>query len=354
MKLSEFDFDLPKDLIAKYPKYPRGNSRLLHLNSDSKIYDYKFAEILRLFKKGDLLVLNNSKVIPAYLVGQISNSTSGIKDIIIYLNREVDKDKWIVFAKPGKLLELGKDIIFKKDLVATVFKKLDSGEFILKFNYSTSSLFDKICDIGEMPIPPYFKRKPEKSDICDYQTVFAKDYGSVAAPTAGLHFNDEMMQKIKDLGVKIAYIKLDVGAGTFMPVKSEDIYNHKMHSEKFIISEQTTEVINRTKRNGDRVICVGTTSLRALESSSDCNGFIASQNSETDIFITPGYQFKIVDCLITNFHTPKSTLIMLVSAFSSVSNIKMAYKHAIDSDYRFFSYGDVCWLDKLKNSTIKG
>ncbi|WHA04827.1 tRNA preQ1(34) S-adenosylmethionine ribosyltransferase-isomerase QueA [Candidatus Bandiella numerosa] len=353
MKLSEFDFDLPKNLIAKYPKYPRGSSKLLYLNGNSKIYDYEFAGILKLFRKGDLLVLNNSKVIPAYLVGQIHNPLDIVKDIIVYLNKEVDSDKWVVFAKPGKFIEIDRKIIFKNDLVATVFKKLDSGEVILKFNYSGPGLFGKICDIGKMPIPPYFKREPEESDVCDYQTVFAKDFGSVAAPTAGLHFSSEIIEEIKNMGVKIAYIRLDVGAGTFLPVKSESIHNHKMHSERFIISEQTAEVVNQTKREGNRVICVGTTSLRALESSCDDKGLIIQQNGETDIFITPGYKFKIADCLITNFHTPKSTLLMLVSAFSGIYNIKKAYKHAIDNEYRFFSYGDVCWLDKLIKSTIK-
>lgn len=350
MQLSEFEFELPKNLIAKHPIYPRGNSKLLYLNENAEIFDYKFPEIINLFKKGDLLIFNNSKVIPAYLIGKISNSLNILKEVVVYLNRETTTDEWIAFAKPKKLLSLNKEIIFANNLIGKVVKILNSGEIVLKFNYNNPILLNKICNIGMMPIPPYLKRKPEKADNQDYQTVFAKEYGSVAAPTAGLHFTNNLLDKIKNIGVKINFIRLDVGSGTFLPVKSENILEHNMHSEKFFISQETAEAINKTKRDGNRVICVGTTTLRAIESSSDNNGLIQYQNSETNIFITPGYQFKVVDCLITNFHTPKSTLLMLISAFCGINNIKLAYTHAIKNNYRFFSYGDACWLDKIKNN----
>ncbi len=350
MQLSEFDFELPKNLIAKHPIYPRGNSKLLYLDNSAKIFDYKFPEIINLFKKGDLLIFNNSKVIPAYLVGKVNNSFNISKEIVIYLNREITPNKWLAFAKPKKLLSLNKEIIFTNNLKGEVVKILNSGEITLKFNYSNPILLNKICNIGMMPIPPYLKRKPEETDNQDYQTVFAKEYGSVAAPTAGLHFTNSLLDKIKSIGVKINFIRLDVGSGTFLSVKSKNIFEHKMHLEKFFISQETAEAINKTKQDGNRVICVGTTTLRAIESSSDSNGFIKYQNSETNIFITPGYQFKVVDCLITNFHTPKSTLLMLISAFSGINNIKLLYTHAIKNNYRFFSYGDACWLDRIKNN----
>ena len=347
MKLSEFNFELPKNLIAKYPIYPRGNSKLLHLNENAEIFDYKFPEIINLFKEGDLLILNNSKVIPVYLIGQVNNSLDQLKNVIIYLNKQINDDEWVAFANPRKILSLYKKITFSNNIVGKIRKILDSGEIILKFNYSNQVLLNKICDIGMMPIPPYLKRKPEKTDNQDYQTVFAKEYGSVAAPTAGLHFTNNLLDKIKSIGVKIKFIRLDVGSGTFLPVKSENILDHKMHSEKFYIPEDTAEAINQTKTSGNRVICVGTTTLRAIESSSNDNGLIQYQNSKTNIFITPGYKFKTVDCLVTNFHTPKSTLIMLISAFCGMNNIKIAYKYAIKNNYRFFSYGDACWLDKI-------
>jgi S-adenosylmethionine:tRNA ribosyltransferase-isomerase len=349
MKLSEFDFILPKDLIAKYPEYPRGNSRLLHLNHDLEVEDHKFEQITQLFKEGDLLVLNDTKVIPAYLEGKITNSEGLQKDIVVYLNHNLGEDSWFAFTKPAKLAEIGRTIEFRDGLCATITSKdAENQEVVLQFNINSSQLFSKICEVGEMPIPPYFKRKPQESDKTDYQTVFAKDYGSVAAPTAGLHFNCEMLQKIKSKKVDIAHVTLHVGTGTFLPIKTEDVDKHKMHSERFSISKEVADTINQKKKEGRRIICVGTTSLRTLEAATDQDGIIHSQSGATNIFIKPGYKFKIVDCLITNFHTPKSTLFMLVCAFSGTATMKDAYAHAIQRRYRFFSYGDACWLNKAK------
>ena len=349
MKLSEFDFVLPKNLIAKYPQYPRGNSKLLHLNRNAEIKDLNFKQIIDLFEEGDLLVLNDTKVIPAYLDGVVANSKDVHKGVIIYLNKHLGAGDWLAFAKPGKLAQIGQTIEFKDGLNAVIIdKNIETQEVTLQFSISDFSLFDKICDIGEMPIPPYFKRKPEESDKIDYQTVFAKDYGSVAAPTAGLHFDDELLQKIKDKKVNVTHVTLHVGIGTFLPVKTENINEHKMHSERFSISQTTADMINQKKKDGKRVICVGTTSLRTLEAAASAeNGTIKPQSNETTIFIRPGYKFKVVDCLITNFHTPKSTLFMLVCAFSGINNMNAAYAHAIQEEYRFFSYGDACWLDKV-------
>jgi S-adenosylmethionine:tRNA ribosyltransferase-isomerase len=348
MKLSEFDFFLPKELIAKHPKIPRSSSKLLHLSTTHAIRDYNFQEIIDLFRAGDLLVLNDTKVIPAYLNGSTLNTEKVEKHIVIYLNKKLCNNTWRVFAKPGKLINIGKKINFSKGLEAVVIEKnVNSGEVTLLFNMSGVELFHMICNIGKMPIPPYFKRKPEESDNINYQTVFAKNYTSVAAPTAGLHFDNELLQKIKDKGVDIAYITLHIGSGTFMPVKVENISDHKMHYEEFSISHETANLINQKKEAKQRIICVGTTSLRSLEAAANVDGIISPhQMTETNIFITPGYKFKATDVLITNFHTPKSTLFMLVCAFSGMQNIKNAYQHAIQKGYRFFSYGDACWLDK--------
>ena len=349
MRLSEFDFSLPKNLIAKYPKNPRGSSKLLHLSSTAQICDYKFCQITNLFKKGDLLILNDTKVIPVYFEGAVRITQNLQKEVSIYLNRELNDNQWIAFAKPSKLLKVGQVISFENDLLATVIdKNVGTGEVTLLFNTSGLELFNKICNAGKMPIPPYLKRKPETSDETDYQTVFAKNYGSVAAPTAGLHFNQEILQRIKREKVDVTYITLHVGAGTFLPVKTENIEDHKMHYENFLIPYETADIINQKKKEGRRIICVGTTTLRALEASADENALIKPQTSRTNIFIKPGYKFKIADSLITNFHTPKSTLFMLVCAFSGIRNIKRAYDYAIKKKYRFFSYGDSCWLDKTR------
>ncbi|WPX97124.1 tRNA preQ1(34) S-adenosylmethionine ribosyltransferase-isomerase QueA [Candidatus Bandiella euplotis] len=348
MKLSDFDFALPQSAIAKYPKNPRGSSKLLHLNHQSKIQDYNFQQITSLFQKGDALVLNNTKVIPAYLEGIIAKHCGDKKEVIVYLSKDLGDGKWLGFIKPGKLAKIGEEIVFQDQLLATLIDKdVNTGEVRFEFNINDAALLTTICNIGKMPIPPYFKRKPELSDKVDYQTIFAKYYGSVAAPTAGLHFNEEILQELKNKGVEITYVTLHVGTGTFLPVKTNNITEHKMHCEKFLISQGTADLINQKKKENRRIICVGTTSLRALEAAANSKGILTPQISETDIFITPGYKFKVADALITNFHMPKSTLFMLVCAFSGIDSVKNAYAYAIKHNYRFFSYGDACWLDRL-------
>jgi S-adenosylmethionine:tRNA ribosyltransferase-isomerase len=346
MKLSEFDFELPSHLIAKHPLYPRGSSRLLCANSQKEIFDYCFDDIVNLFKKDDLLILNNSKVIPAYFTATLDVNGS-YKKIVVYLNKYLGKSSWQIFARPGKLLKEGQKLFLNKDLFGLVKRGGDYDmDVILEFDCDEKELFKKILSMGKMPIPPYLKREPENSDNEDYQTIFAKHYGSVAAPTAGLHFNAEMLDKIQKKGVKLCYVTLHVGSGTFLPVKSENINDHNMHYERFSISKESAEMINNQKKEGKRVVCVGSTSLRAVESIASPDMMVKEVDlEETNIFIKPGYKFKIVDSLITNFHTPKSTLFMLICAFSGVEFIKDVYKHAIENDYRFFSYGDVSWLD---------
>lgn len=337
MELSEFDFFLPKELIAKYPKNPRGSSKLLYLSNTSQIHDYEFYQIIDLFKEGDLLVLNDTKVIPAYLEGIVKSAKGLQQEIIIYLNNNPVDSQWVVFAKPGKLLKIGQLVKFKDNLSATVIDKdVNIGEITLEFSISGTELLDKIYHIGKMPIPPYLKRKPENLDKVDYQTVFAENDGSVAAPTAALHFNQEILQKIRNKKVDIAYVTLHIGAGTFLPVKTKNIDEHKMHYESFSIPYRTASLINKKKKEGKRIICVGTTTLRTLETVANKNVIIKPGAGKTNLFIKPGYNFKIVDVLITNFHTPKSTLFMLVCAFSGIQNIKRVYDHAIKKISFFF------------------
>lgn len=346
MKVDLFDFKLPTELIADRPAIPRDSSRLLHVNSNGNLTDYKITNIVDLISSGDLLVFNNTKVIPA----RIKGFRDAVK-IEVTLSLRETSNRWWVLAKPGKRLKISNIITFSDDFNATVIEKNERGEILLEFNKSDIDLMDALKQQGEMPLPPYIFREngADEQDKQDYQTVFAKTEGAVAAPTAGLHFTPELLQKLKEKGIKTCFVTLHVGAGTFLPVKAEDTKDHIMHAEYGFISKETTEIINKTKGNGNKVIAVGTTSLRLLESAANDKGKIECFDNKTNIFITPGYKFKIIDKLLTNFHLPKSTLFMLVSALSSTVHMKEAYKHAIDQKYRFYSYGDACLIEKADN-----
>lgn len=338
--LSTYDYYLPENLIAQDPLKKRSDSRLMILDKENGEYiDRYFYDIDTYLKKGDCLVINNTKVIPARLIGE--KKETGGKVEILLLNRKSDTT-WETLVKPGKRARVGDTISFGEGkLTAFIEKVKEDGNRIVRFNYE--GIFEEILDeLGQMPLPPYITHKLK--DKNRYQTVYAKYDGSAAAPTAGLHFTKELLQKIKDKGVDIAEITLHVGLGTFRPVKEEDVRNHDMHSEFYIINKEAADKINRAHKMGHRVIAVGTTSTRTLETVGDTNGFVKEQSGYTDIFIYPGYKYKVIDGLITNFHLPKSTLIMLVSALSTRENILNAYKHAVEEKYRFFSFGDAMFI----------
>ena len=336
MKLDDFDFYLPEHLIAQEPIIKRDLSKLLVLDKKSgEMQDKVFKDIIGYFNPGDCLVLNNTRVIPARLYGTRENSGGKIEVLLL---KRIDKDNWEVLVKPGKKAKIGVNIIFGNgELSAAVISHTPEGGRILKFNYE--GIFEEILDrLGEMPLPHYIKK--QLVDKERYQTVYSKIEGSAAAPTAGLHFTRELLDEIIKKGVKIAYVTLHVGLGTFRPVKIENIEEHHMHSEFFTIDKENAQIINDAKRSCRRIIAVGTTSCRTLETAASPEGFIEANSGYTDIFIYPGYTFKIVDALITNFHLPKSTLIMLVSALCSREMIMDAYKRAVEENYRFFSFGD--------------
>ena len=332
--LSDFDFTLPKNLIAKNPVFPRDKSKMLSFSD--KIADRRFVEIADFFDEGDVFVFNNAKVIKAKLIG----FRDKVK-IEINLNAKFG-DCWQVFAKPAKRLKIGDKITFANDFWAEVINKNLEGTVNIVFNQhnNVSYYLDKY---GQMPIPPYLKRENSENDIKNYQTIYAKKAGAVAAPTAGLHFSPEIMNKINAKKIETAFVTLNVGAGTFLPVKSEDITEHKMHQEYYEISSDSCHIINKAILNKKRIIAVGTTSLRVLESCAK-EGLVYPNKTQTGIFIYPPYKFKIVSDLLTNFHLPKSTLLMLVSAFVGLENMHKIYQHAIRQKYRFFSYGDCCLL----------
>jgi len=338
LKKADFYYDLPEELIAQTPLQKRSNSRLMILDRSKETINHKyFYNIINHLKEGDCLVINNTKVIPARLYGE---KTTGA-NIEILLLKEIDSFTWECLTKPAKRLKLGSEIIFSDDLKGKVTKDLGQGIKHITFQYEGS--FQNIIDlIGEMPLPPYIKEKLEEKNR--YQTVYAKKTGSAAAPTAGLHFTDDLIKKIRDKGVNIAYITLHVGLDTFRPVKVDKISDHKMHSEYYEIDQENAELINSTKNNGGKVISVGTTSTRTLETIGKKTGFVESGYGWTDIFLYPGYEFKVVDGLITNFHLPESTLLMLVSAFASKDYIFKAYEEAIKERYRFFSFGDAMFI----------
>lgn len=341
MKLSDFDYELPKELIAQTPIEKRDEARLMVLHRNNKTIEHKiFKDILDYLKPGDCLVRNNTKVIPARLYGV--KEVTGANVEFLLLNR-IEGDTWEVMVRPGKKLMPGARVDFGNGLLkAEIIDKMDGGNRKVKFEYD--GIFNEILDqIGLMPLPPYIKEKLEKKEM--YQTVYAKYEGSAAAPTAGLHFTEELLEQIKAKGVEIANVTLHVGIGTFRPVKEENIEDHNMHTEHYYIKEDDAEKINRTRKNGGRIIAVGTTSCRVLESVSDDKGMVKPVEGDTNIYIYPGYTFKCVDGLITNFHLPESTLVMLVSALAGREFILDSYKKAVEEKYRFFSFGDAMFIE---------
>ncbi|MFW6382000.1 MAG: tRNA preQ1(34) S-adenosylmethionine ribosyltransferase-isomerase QueA [Bacillota bacterium] len=335
MKTSDFDYDLPEKLIAQEPADQRDQSNLLVLNKSGELLDdLKFYQLKKYLQPGDRLVFNNSKVIPARLFGE--KVTSGI-EIEILLLTELAPDRWEVLVNPGRRVKKGTKIRFDDELMAETIDYTDFGGRVLEFK-PEGSLKSKLDDLGEMPLPPYIKKKPE--DPNRYQTVYADKEGSAAAPTAGLHFTDEILKELQEYGVGLSYLTLHVGLGTFRPVKVDDVEKHNMHEEYYEIDKKTANDIMDTKNNGSRVISVGTTSVRALESAASSIKERKGAKGWTDIFIYPGYNFKIIDGLLTNFHLPESTLIMLVAALIGKEKVMKAYKHAIEKEYRFYSFGD--------------
>ena len=340
MNLKDFYYDLPQEKIAQTPLKDRSSSKLMVLNRAAKTLEHKqFSDIIDYLEKGDCLVVNNTRVIPARLFG-IKEETGAHIEFLL-LKRVTDKT-WTAMAKPGKRAKVGSVITFGDgELKCRVDKDLDDGLKEITFIYD--GIFEEVLDrLGQMPLPPYITEKLEDAER--YQTVYSKHRGSAAAPTAGLHFTPELLKKIEDKGIRIAYLTLHVGIGTFRPVKVENILEHKMHSEFYILDEENCNIINETKKSGGRIISVGTTSTRTLETVADEKGFLKPTSGWTDIFIYPGYKFKTVDALITNFHLPESTLLMLVSAFYEREEILKAYKEAVESNYRFFSFGDAMFI----------
>ncbi len=350
MDVNQFDFELPPSCIALRPARPRHASRLLQVK-DGELSDHVFTDLPTLLKAGDVLVLNETKVLPASLSGvrpARAHGGGGDVEIDFNLHKQEGQDVWRAFARPAKRLKPGDRVHFGERLYAEVTDKLDGGDVGLHFNLAGAELQQAIEERGQMPLPPYIARKRavDAKDVEDYQTLFARETGSVAAPTAGLHFTPDVFAALQAAGVKLARLTLHVGAGTFLPVSVKDTKDHKMHSEWYSISEPTADIINTAKKQGGRVICVGTTALRAVESASNQNGHLKAGTAETSIFITPGYRFRLADGVVSNFHLPKSTLFMLVSSLSGLDTMKTAYQHAIASGYRFYSYGDTSLLWK--------
>ena len=344
MDINLFDFDLPKELIAQNPSIQRTDSKLLHLKHNGLIIDYKFPEIMHIVSDGDVLVLNNTKVIPALL--HVIEVNGLKKKVSINLVKQISHDVWQIMAKPAKALNQNDVLLIEsktnQNLKASVILKNIDTIYIR----SDDDIMSFAIQNGHMPLPPYIKRDQLLNDDYErYQTVYAKSYGAVAAPTAGLHFTDELLEKLKAKGVMITYVTLHVGLGTFYPIKVNNISEHKMHSEWYDIDQDACDIINAARYSNKRIICVGTTSMRVLESAAR-EGDLKPSSGETNIFIRPGHEFQIASGLITNFHLPKSTLYILVSAFSGINNIKTAYDHAIKNSYRFFSYGDACYLER--------
>lgn len=340
LDVKDFYFDLPEELIAQVPIEKRDESRLMVLNKENGEIKHKvFKDIIDYLNPGDCLVLNNTRVLPARLIGAKEGSGGKIEFLLL---KRIELDTWETLVKPGKRAQVGTKFVFGNgELTAEVIGLGEEGSRIVKFYYE--GIFEQVLDkLGQMPLPPYIKEKLDDKER--YQTVYSKEVGSAAAPTAGLHFTDELLNKIKNKGVKLAFITLHVGLGTFRPVKVDKIEEHHMHSEYYIMTKETANIINEAKQKGNRVIAVGTTSCRTLETIGDENGMVREQSGWTNIFIYPGYNFKIVDALITNFHLPESTLIMLVSALSNREIILNAYNKAVENKYRFFSFGDAMFI----------
>jgi len=342
MKTDDFDFELPEELIAQTPLKQRDSSRLLVLNKkNGNVKHQNFTDIIDYLNKDDVLVLNDTKVIPARIIGTKEETNAVIELLLL---KENNNNEWTCLTKPAKRVKVGTVINFNNLLKAECIEVKDEGIRIYKLIYE-GILYEILDKLGEMPLPPYIHEKLEDKDR--YQTVYAKNIGSAAAPTAGLHFTNELMDKIKEKGIKIAYVTLHVGLGTFRPVNVEDVTKHKMHSEYYVMTKETAQILNKAKKNNNRIISVGTTSTRTLETIINLYGEFKECSGNTDIFIYPGYKFKAIDALITNFHLPKSTLVMLVSAFSSKEYILNAYKIAVENKYRFFSFGDAMFIGEI-------
>lgn len=353
MRVDDFDFDLPKDCIAQSPVRPRDSARLLQVGE--AFADRHIRDLPDILQPGDLLVLNDTKVIPARLRGT-REAERGAAKVEITLHKmmattENDQSSWLVFARPGKRLKVGDDVQFHGLPAARVVEKRNSGDILLTFDASDAAVLDGLEQAGEMPLPPYISR-PEKTaddhnaDRDDYQTIYARERGAVAAPTAGLHFTNALFDALAARGVGHVFVTLHVGAGTFLPVKVDNVADHRMHAEYGTVSPETAARINETRNRGGRIVSVGTTSLRLIESAVDATGRIHPFAGDTDIFITPGVPIRSADLLLTNFHLPRSTLFMLVCAFAGIERMKAAYAHAIDTGYRFYSYGDACLLER--------
>ena len=340
MKTSDFYFNLPEELIAQVPIKDRTSSKLMVLDKETGDIEHKvFKDVIDYLNPGDCLVLNNTRVIPARLIGEKLETGGKIEFLLL---KRTEDDTWQALVKPGKRAKIGTKFSFGNGkLIGEVVGLAEEGSRIIKFYYD--GIFEEVLDeLGNMPLPPYITERLEDRER--YQTVYSKHNGSAAAPTAGLHFTNDLLQKIKEKGVDIAFVTLHVGLGTFRPVKVEDVLNHEMHSEYYMVDKESADKINNAKKNGKNVICVGTTSCRTIESASDEDGFVRESSGFTNIFIYPGYKFKVVDKLITNFHLPESTLIMLVSALSTKDNVLNAYDVAVQDRYRFFSFGDAMIL----------
>ena len=360
MQLADFDFPLPEDRIALRPARPRDAARLLAVGADGALTDRQVHDLPELLRAGDMLVFNDTKVIPARLFGERRRDESVVQ-VEATLHRRRTPDVWDAFMRPGKRLKIGDRVRFgaagegaclASGLDAKVLEKDEGGIVTLRFDLAGPALDEAVMALGTMPLPPYIaaKRPEDEADRQDYQTVYARLEGSVAAPTAGLHFTSELLQRLEARGVGREFVTLHVGAGTFLPVKVDNIAEHRMHAEYGEVSAATAERLNAAKRAGGRIVCVGTTSLRLLESAVDAEGLIQPFAAETDIFITPGYGFRTADLLMTNFHLPRSTLLMLVAAFSGLDTMKRAYQHALDMNYRFYSYGDAGLFPRIETA----
>lgn len=349
MRVDLFDFELPEDRIALRPADPRDSAKLLVVLPEGALEDRIVRDLPSLLDPGDVIVFNDTKVIPAQLSGMRRRGEASAQ-VDATLHMRVAADRWLAFVRPGKRVAAGDRIHFGHDenscflgkLDATVIEKHEGGEVLLAFDVSGPVLDEALHAVGHVPLPPYIasKRTEDSRDLADYQTIYAREEGAVAAPTAGLHFTPELFTALDARGIERRFVTLHVGAGTFLPVKADDTADHKMHSEIGYVSAETAEAINAARARGNRVVCVGTTSLRLVESGAAEDGRLAAWSGATDIFITPGYRFRAVDALVTNFHLPRSTLFMLVSAFSGLETMRAAYAHAIGTGYRFYSYGD--------------
>lgn len=341
MKKSDFYYDLPKELIAQTPLKQRDSSRMMVINRNSgEIHHKHFYDIFDYLNEGDCLVLNNTRVLPARIYGTKKDTGATVEFLLL---NNLGNDKWETITGPGKRAKEGAEFTFGDGILACkVIKVLENGNRIAKFSYDGANIYEVLDKVGEMPLPHYITEKLKDKER--YQTVYSKELGSAAAPTAGLHFTEDILKRLTDKGVKICYVTLHVGIGTFRPVKAENIEDHEMHSEHYHIPKETAEIINETKKNGGRVIAVGTTCCRTLESVMTSQGEMKEYDDWTNIFIYPGYKFKCIDALLTNFHLPESTLIMLVSAFYNREKVLDAYKLAVENKYRFFSFGDCCLI----------